>query len=490
MYSKINYINKLLPYHKNIVIFVSNLSQLQHIDLLPDVSFYIKNDTFVNQIKDKNFSLISNIKLKNNILSNVLIVLVNSLSKNADEIGSNVHDQFPHQYQGNPSNLTFIFSDYLYLKYKPIVADIIFGFCLKSYKFLKYKTSDSKLNTEFLNLFNIKDFKDLKYKINLLDSINLTKNLVSEPANELNPVNYAEKCLELKKLGLKIKILDRDKLENIGMKTLLAVAQGSVNQPRVVIFEWNLKKNIKPTILVGKGVTFDTGGISIKPSNGMEEMIFDMGGSAVVVGSLMNAALNKSSKSLVGIIGLVENMPDGNAQRPGDIVKSLSGKTVEVLNTDAEGRLILADIITYVQQKYKPKQIIDFATLTGAIMIALGTHRAGLFSNNDQLSKNLEVAGDLSGEKLWRLPLGVEYDEEINTTRADVKNIGSTRFGGSIQAAQFIQRFVEKNIPWAHIDIAGVAWSYKSNKNTFTKFHNPGATGFGVQLIDKFLKGK
>jgi len=490
MYSKINYINKLLPCNNNLVIFVSNLSQLKHIDLLPDVSFYIKNDAFIKQMKDNKHSMISNFKLSNNHLANVLIILLDPLISKSNEIGSNIFEQFPNEYFINSNNLTFIFSDYLYNKYKKIVSEIIFGFCLKSYKFLKYKSVNSKLNVEHLNLYNIKIFKELKYKINLLDSINLTKDLVSEPANELNPGSYAQKCLELKKIGLKVKILDVEKLEKIGMRTLLAVAQGSENKPIVVIFEWNLKKNIKPTILVGKGVTFDTGGISIKPSNGMEEMIFDMGGSAVVVGSLMNAALNNSTKSIVGIIGLVENMPDGKAQRPGDIVKSLSGKTIEVLNTDAEGRLVLADLITYIQKNYKPKQIIDFATLTGAIMIALGTHRAGLFSNNDNLSKQLEIAGELSEEKLWRLPLGPEYDDEINTNRADVKNIGSSKFGGSIQAAQFIQRFVNNQIPWAHIDIAGVAWSDKSNKNTFTKFHNPGATGFGIQLIDRFLKGK
>jgi len=215
-----------------------------------------------------------------------------------------------------------------------------------------------------------------------------------------------------------------------------------------------------------------------------------MGGSAVVVGSMINAALNKYNQPLVGIIGLVENMPDGKAQRPGDIVNSLSGQTIEVLNTDAEGRLVLADIITYVQKKYNPKQIIDFATLTGAIMIALGTHRAGLFSNNNNLSQKLLKAGETTGEKVWRLPLGNEYDDEMNSTRADIKNIGSTRYGGSIQAAQFIQRFIKKEIPWAHLDIAGVTWSMKSNKNSFTKLHSPGATAFGVRLMDQFLNRK
>ena len=223
---------------------------------------------------------------------------------------------------------------------------------------------------------------------------------------------------------------------------------------------------------------------------GMEEMFTDMGGSAVVVGSMMSAALNKSSQSIIGIIGLVENMPDGKSQRPGDIIKSMSGQSIEVLNTDAEGRLVLADLITYAQKNYIPKEIIDFATLTGAVMIALGTHRAGLFSNNDKLAKKLEIAGEKSNEKLWRLPMGPEYDKEISSSRADMKNIGQTRYGGSIHAAQFIKRFIKDDIPWAHIDIAGVSWNLKDGQNSFTKLHSPGATAFGVRLIDQFLKGK
>ena len=313
---------------------------------------------------------------------------------------------------------------------------------------------------------------------------------MSEPSNILNPINYANKCKELKKIGLKVKVLDKKDLEKIGMRGLLGVSQGSSNDPRVLIFELNVKKNIKPTILVGKGVTFDSGGISLKPSDGMEEMIFDMAGSEIVVGSMLNAALNKSKKSLVGIIGLVENMPDGNAQRPGDIIKSLSGKTIEILNTDAEGRLVLADILTYVQSIYRPKQIIDFATLTGAIIIALGTHRAGLFSNNNTLANKLYNAGESSGEKIWRMPLSNEYDSEMNSRRADVKNIGSSRYGGSIQAAQFIQRFIDKDTPWAHIDIAGVSWANKPDIKSFSGIHSSGATAFGVRLIDHFLKGK
>jgi leucyl aminopeptidase len=415
-------------------------------------------------------------------------VLLKPLSRNPLELGASLNNHFSNL---GEKNVTFFFSKKLLNNYKDLVSNLIFGFLLKSYTFDKYITKKlySK-NNFFLNLYCFKEFKKLKNKLILLKSINFCKDLISEPANILNPISYSEKCLELKKIGLKVKILDKIQLQKIGMHSLLGVSQGSVNEPRVVIFEWNTNKYTKPTILVGKGVTFDSGGISLKPSLGMEEMITDMGGSAVVVGSMMNAALNKSPKSLVGIIGLVENMPDANSQRPGDIVNSLSGQTIEVINTDAEGRLVLADILTYIQTKFKPKQIIDFATLTGAIVIALGTHRAGLFSNNNSLSKKLEISGEVTGEKLWRLPLGSEYDDEINSSRADIRNIGISRFGGSIQAAQFIQRFIEKKIPWAHLDIAGVSWIKKTGKYSFTKLHSPGATAFGVRLIDQFLKGK
>ena len=485
----INYTNNLTSINNNIVILVSNLSQLKNIDFLPNINTYLKDKQFVNQINLRNWVLINNILSDNNFLINVLVYLVDTSDKiNNIETGAIINDNFQFLDKNNNKNITFIFSKKLKDNNKNLISQIILGFLMKTYLFSKYKTDLNNIVT--LNLINIKEFKEIKYSINLLDSINFAKDLVSEPANILNPIYYAKRCLELRQIGLNIKILNQAQLKKIGMRSLLAVSQGSSNEPRVVILEWNLNENKKPIILVGKGVTFDSGGISLKPSNGMEEMITDMGGSAVVVGSMMNAALNKSSKSLVGIIGLVENMPDGNAQRPGDIVTSLSGQTIEVLNTDAEGRMILADVVTYIQLKYNPKEIIDFATLTGAIMIALGTHKAGLFSNNDNLSNRLENAGQISGESLWRLPLGHEYNNEINSLRADMKNIGSTRYGGSIHAAQFIQRFIKGNIPWAHIDIAGVSWTMKAGKNSFSKLHTPGATAFGVRLIDQFLKGK
>jgi len=484
----IEYLKSLSDRNNNIVIFVSKLSQLKSLNLPFNLQKYLINKDFVNKI---NKTLYAEINIHNALFDsvvNVKICLVKLSQNYLIETGAMVCDKFNFKFD---NNITFVFSNLLFSKYRSYCSDIIFGFLLKKYKFNKYLNSSGTHAEEIhLNLYKLKPFKELKYKTNLLYSVNYCKDLVSEPSNILNPVTYSKKCIELKKIGLKVKVLDLEQLKKIGMDALLGVSYGSFNEPRVVIFEWNLKKNKKPLILVGKGVTFDTGGISLKPASGMEEMIFDMGGSAVVVGSMINAALNKYSQSLVGIIGLVENMPDGKAQRPGDIVKSLSGQTIEVLNTDAEGRLVLADIITYVQRKYNPKQIIDFATLTGAVLIALGTHRAGLFSNNNNLSQKLFKAGETIGEKVWRLPLGNEYDDEMNSNRADIKNIGSTRYGGSIQAAQFIQRFIKKEIPWAHLDIAGVTWSMKSNKNSFSKLHSPGATAFGVRLMDQFLKGK
>ena len=487
----IKYNTKLISQNKNIVIFVSNLSQLRNIDFTMNFDLYLKNKDFINQFKKENSVILSNVYLKNSLFHNIIINLVKPKETNFIELGSFINTKVSNFKNIDNTNVTFIFPNKFRKPFKNFISDLVFGFCIKSYSFDKFKKNKKNIYNVFhLNLFKLNEFKDLKYKLNLLKSINFTKELVSEPANILNPEFYANKCLELRKIGLKVKILNKDQLEKIGMRCLLGVAQGSFNQPKVVVFEWNLKKNIKPTTLVGKGVTFDTGGISIKPSLGMEEMITDMGGSAVVVGSMMNAALNHSSHSLVGIIGLVENMPDGKAQRPGDIINSLSGQTIEVLNTDAEGRLVLADILTYIQKIYNPKQIIDFATLTGAIMIALGTHRAGLFSNNDSLSNKLFIAGEISNEKIWKLPMDKEYDNEINSLRADIKNIGSSRFGGSIHAAQFIKRFIDKKIPWAHIDIAGVSWTMKPDQNSFSKLHTPGATAFGVRLIDQFLKGK
>tara|TARA_B100000674_G_scaffold277578_1_gene229378 strand:- start:340 stop:1797 length:1458 start_codon:yes stop_codon:yes gene_type:complete len=482
----IEYSDKFTNY-QNLVIIISNISDLNKINFPFLNEFDLKNVLFrSNLVKKKEF----NLKFFNNNKSevNIIFKLVDSNLKDMTILGSELESIFSF----NENNkIGFIFSKKIILNKPDIISEIIFGFLIKLYKFDKYKLNKISIPTKIkINQVNKLVKNKINYNLNLLKAINLTKDLVSEPANVLNPVSYSQICKNLKVKGLKIKELNKTDIEKIGMRSLLAVSQGSDNEPRVVVMEWNLKKNTKPIVLAGKGVTFDTGGISLKPSSGMEEMITDMGGSAVVVGSMINAALNQSKKSIIGIIGLVENMPDAKAQRPGDIIKSLSGQTIEVLNTDAEGRLVLADIITYVQKKYNPSQIIDFATLTGAIMIALGTHKAGLFSNNKNLAEKLIDAGIKSNENLWQLPMGEEYNNEINSPRADMKNIGSSRYGGSIHAAEFIKRFIENKLPWAHIDIAGVSWTMKGGQNNITKLHRPGATAFGVRLIDKYLKGK
>ena len=471
--------------NNNIIFFISKIKELNNFNLPIDIDFNIKNKTFHKKL-EKNKKILINTFNKNTNFK-LLFVIIEPKSSNVLNIGSSINDVFDYKID---KNINFQFSSYIIKKYSLIIPQIVLGFQIKHYAFRKYLSDKSYLpNTININCNSKKIKNKIYYNQNLLFAINTTKDLVSEPANILNPVTYAERCKNLKIDGLKIKVLNFNELKKIGMNSLLSVSQGSSHEPKVVIFEWNLIKNVKPTILVGKGVTFDSGGISLKSAPGMAEMITDMGGSAVVVGSMINIALNKINKSVVGIIGLVENMPDAKAQRPGDIVKSLSGQTIEVLNTDAEGRLVLADLITYIQDKYKPLQIIDFATLTGAIMIALGTHKAGLFSNNNKLSNNLSLSGEKVNEPLWRLPMGKEYSMEINSPRADMRNIGSSRYGGSIHAAEFIKRFVKNDIPWAHIDIAGVSWTMKGGKNNITDLHNPGATAFGVRLIDNFLKG-
>ena len=477
----IEYLNNLSYKNNNIVIFVSKLSQLKSLNLPFDLQKHLNNKDFVNRINKTLYAEINNHNTLFDSIVNIKICLVKLNQNYLIETGAMVCDKFKFKFD---KNITFVFASLFFSKYRSFCSDIIFGFLLKKYNFNKYlNTNRSHLGDILLNLYKFKPFKELKYKTNLLYSVNYCKDLVSEPSNILNPVSYAKKCIDLKKIGLKVKILDLNRLQKIGMNALLGVSSGSFNEPRVVIFEWNLNKNKKPSILVGKGVTFDTGGISLKPASGMEEMIFDMGGSAVVVGSMINAALNKYNQSLVGIIGLVENMPDGKAQRPGDIVKSFSGKTIEVLNTDAEGRLVLADALSFTEKEFKPKCIIDLATLTGAIIIALGEEYAGLFSNSDELSSKITKAGEKVGEKVWRLPLDKNYDKLMNSPVADVQNINYTGGAGSITAAQFLQRFILNKTPWAHLDIAGMAFSKKA-----ANLNPGGATGFGVRLLNNLVK--
>ena len=316
----------------------------------------------------------------------------------------------------------------------------------------------------------------------VVEGVSLTRELVTEPANIIYPETFVERVrASLEGTGIELDVLDPGQMQKLGMGALLGVAQGSIREARLLVLKWNGGGSDRPTAFVGKGVTFDTGGISIKPAAGMEAMKWDMGGAGAVAGALKALALRKAKANIVGICGLVENMPGGNAQRPGDVVTTMSGQTVEVINTDAEGRLVLADAVAYVQKTFKPGTIVDLATLTGAILISLGHEWAGLFSNNEELASALIKAGDESGDKLWRMPLGDAFDRLIDSPIADMKNVGP-REGGSITAAQFIQRFIENGVKWAHIDMAGKAWSDKAS-NTYDK----GATGFGVRLLDEYV---
>jgi leucyl aminopeptidase len=317
----------------------------------------------------------------------------------------------------------------------------------------------------------------------VLEGATFTRELVTEPANIIYPESFVERCRKLPELGIEMQVLDGAAMKKLGMGALLGVAQGSVRDPRLLIMKYNGgKQGEAPIALVGKGVTFDTGGISIKPAQGMESMKWDMAGAAAVAGAMIALAGRKAKANVVGICALVENMPSGNAQRPGDVVTSMSGQTVEVINTDAEGRLVLADAITYVQRNFQPRLVIDLATLTGAILVSLGHEYGGLFTPDDELATQLLMAGQSSGDKLWRMPLAEPFDRLIDSLIADMKNVGP-REGGSITAAQFIQRFVENGTKWAHLDIAGMVWADKPG-TTYDK----GATSFGVRLLDQFVE--
>ena len=366
------------------------------------------------------------------------------------------------------------------------LIQIGFGATLNTYKFDKYKTkkkTKKQINEVKIISNNATKLKNkLKNKNSVAEGIFLARDLVNEPSNVLNPEAYAKRIKELSKFGLKVEVLNEAKMKRLGMWSLLGVGRGSQYESQLVIIRWdgNKSKKTKPLCFVGKGVCFDSGGISLKPGNKMEEMIGDMGGSAAVVGLMKTLALRKAKVNVIGVVGLVENMPDGTAQKPGDIVKSMSGQTIEIQNTDAEGRLVLADALWYAQDKYKPEIMIDLATLTGAIVMSLGNKMAGIFSNNDDLSEKLLEAGRVSGDNVWRLPLSESYDKMINSQFADMKNIGMGG-AGSITAAQFLKRFVNK-VPWVHIDIAGTATGMeKSSVNTSW------ASGFGVNLLDTLI---
>src|SRR5438105_11563308 len=367
-------------------------------------------------------------------------------------------------------------------------ATIASGIRLRSYRFDRYKTKKKDGENGALRAdvsIAVGDVAAAKKAFapasHVVDGVVIARELVNEPPNVLYPVEFARRASQLKKLGVQVEVLDVKAMKKLGMGALLGVAQGSTQPGRTVIMRWNGgKKGDQPVAFVGKGVCFDTGGISIKGAAGMEDMKGDMGGAACVVGLMHALAARKARVNAVGAIGVVENMPDGNAQRPGDIVTSMSGQTIEIINTDAEGRLVLADVLWYVAKKFKPKFMVDLATLTGAIMVALGTEYAGLFSNNDELAERLTKVGLATGERVWRMPLGPEYDKLIDSQFADMKNTG-TRNGGSSPAAQGLQRFVA-DTPWAHLDIAGTAMGAPK-----TDINQSWGSGYGVRLLERLV---
>ena len=369
---------------------------------------------------------------------------------------------------------------------KNFVGYFLHGIKLKSYEFNIYKSKKDKkiVNINVIGNKNKISAQDqLRFKA-LEEGTFFARDLVSEPGNILHPDEYAKRIDSLKKFGLKVNVYNEKKLRKLGMNALLGVGQGSIRGSYLVTMEWNgINNNSKPLAFVGKGVCFDTGGISLKPAKFMEDMTYDMAGSATVVGLMKNLAVRKAKINAVGVVGLVENMPGGNAQRPGDIVKSYSGKTIEILNTDAEGRLVLADALTFTEKKFKPRFMVDLATLTGAIIVSLGSEYAGLFSNNDKLSNQLINAGDKVDEKLWRMPLHKNFDKLIDSKNADMQNINYVGGAGSTTAAQFLQRFVLNKTPWAHLDIAGMAFSKYGGA-----LNSGGATGYGVRLLNKLIE--
>jgi leucyl aminopeptidase len=388
------------------------------------------------------------------------------------------------------SGETALTIDFTGTRLKPAdVAAVLLGARLRAWRHDAYRTKlpdDQKASLTTIRVAGAPAGSEAAWAVEaaLAEGVELTRELVTEPANVIYPESFVERAqARLAGTGLGVRVLDEDEMAQLGMGALLGVAQGSVRKPRLLVMEWKGgKAGAAPTAFVGKGVTFDTGGISLKPPGGMEDMKWDMGGAGAVTGAMLALARRKAKANVVGICGLVENMPDGNAQRPGDVVTSMSGQTIEVINTDAEGRLVLCDAITWTQKEFSPAAVIDLATLTGAMIVSLGNEHGGIFANDDDLAAQLLAAGTRSGDRLWRMPMGSAYDKLIDSPIADMKNVGP-REGGSITAAQFIQRFVDKGRPWAHLDIAGMVWAGKPGA-TWDK----GATGFGVRVLDRYAR--
>ena len=478
---QINYKNKNSQKSlANLVLFTDenfNISSLKK-HILKDEFLYISDLLKTSDLKKD--LLFFEINSKKTIF---LISIKKDLkTSDIENLGAKLHDYINY----DKKNDYFLNSDTASSKIENFVGHFLHGLKLKSYEFNIYKSKKDKkiISVNTIGSKNkISSQNQLRFKA-LEEGTFFARDLVSEPGNILHPDEYAKRLGVLKKYGLKINIYDDRQLKKLGMNALLGVGQGSIRGSYLVTMEWNgVKNNSKPLAFVGKGVCFDTGGISLKPAKFMEDMTYDMAGSATVVGLMKNLAIRKAKINAVGVVGLVENMPGGNAQRPGDIVKSYSGKTIEILNTDAEGRLVLADALTFTEKKFKPKFIVDLATLTGAIIVSLGSEYAGLFSNDDKLSKQLLEAGDKVEEKLWRMPLHKNFDKLIDSKNADMQNINYVGGAGSTTAAQFLQRFILNKTPWAHLDIAGMAFSKYGGA-----LNSGGATGYGVRLLNKLIE--
>jgi len=471
---KVNFIRKL-PKAKTVneIVFVKE-KKIKNSVINPIIKSVLDNELFQDQLiaqkeyKNKNYIFVNCKKSKN--------------SFDYENIGSKIFDYL----KNNKIESSYIDINKIDINHIQL-EKIIHGAKLKSYNFNLYKSNNKKNKIINLNVVGKQTIKSsiLRKKLDaLLEGVFFTRDLVSEPGNILHPDEYAKRLLKLKKIGLKITVYNQKKLKKLGCNALLGVGQGSIRGSYLVTIEWKgNKSSSKPLAFIGKGVCFDTGGYSLKPARFMEDMTYDMAGSAAVVGLMKTLALRKAKINAVGVVGLVENMVSGNAQRPGDIVKSYSGKTIEVLNTDAEGRLVLADALTFTEKKFKPQFMVDLATLTGAIIVSLGSEYAGLFSNDDKLSKKLLEAGERVDEKLWRMPLHKNFDKLIESKNADMQNINYVGGAGSTTAAQFLQRFIINKTPWAHLDIAGMAFSKYAGA-----LNSGGATGYGVRLLNKFVE--
>ena len=478
---EINYTkNTKNEFSKNIVLFSDEKFRINPLKrYLSNLEF-----SYINE-------LLKTIDLKKNIFifeltSKKKIVLVSIKNKLKNSDIENLGAEFYGRVNSGKNSDYLIISDSVKSNNENFLGYFLHGLKLKSYEFKKYKTKKENRHIKIIvtgNKNKPSNQNQLRFKA-LEEGTFYARDLVSEPGNVLHPDEYAKRISSLRKHGLKINVYDEKKLKKLGMHALLGVGQGSIRGSYLVTIEWKGdKNNSKPLAFVGKGVCFDTGGYSLKPARYMEDMTYDMAGSATVVGLMKSFAIRKAKINAVGVVGLVENMVSGNAQRPGDIVKSYSGKTIEVLNTDAEGRLVLADALTFTEKRFNPKFIVDLATLTGAIIVCLGSEYAGLFSNDDNLSKQIFNAGEKVNEKVWRMPLHKNYDKLMDSKNADVQNINYVGGAGSTTAAQFLQRFIINKTPWAHLDIAGMAFSKYGGA-----LNSSGATGFGVRLLNQLVE--